>query len=449
VAEELFYYPYVSPRDGQRDLFRLAALYFDKVHLLDPLGAAGGLVGPGAVADEVKLLHEADLLEPIDPGRLLDVHAGIIGAAIEHDLADPDYLELCRQHDERASTVTLALEKPSAELADSARTRARDEAVQAFLSDTVPAAVQAARARIGQRGASAANAFSALVERPRLKHDGLKPKLADEVSFANGRPRSYRFADYPLPVGESIMVNHALVASTLQSAATPVTDDPLHAACLRHKLAQARGRVADVLAEKARERGFANAEASHQALMDVLLKLPSFSPSCPLELVIEYRLGRSDELAEARERLSELARCICDSLWTPELAEHVERTLIPDLSGLLRVARAHRDSWLGAGRPRAWVRASGVGAGAAGTLVGLGMTSSALLPLPVALATLGLGADADALRQAWENDGTSIEESGLSYLVHSPRSRRLTGRARTRAGSPQRARAEAAGRLRT
>jgi hypothetical protein len=40
--------------------------------------------------------------------------------------------------------------------------------------------------------------------------------------------KEYRFGDYPVELGESIMINQALFGGFLHSKATPVTDEPFH-----------------------------------------------------------------------------------------------------------------------------------------------------------------------------------------------------------------------------
>jgi hypothetical protein len=43
----IFYYPYASFTNAQAPLLKIAALYFDHLHLLDPEKASGGTIGVG------------------------------------------------------------------------------------------------------------------------------------------------------------------------------------------------------------------------------------------------------------------------------------------------------------------------------------------------------------------------------------------------------------------
>ena len=58
-----------------------------------------------------------------------------------------------------------------------------------------------------------------------------------------GRDRAgieYRYAEYPLPLGESVMTTHALFAGLLHSGATPITDERFHKRVLDLKIYRCR-----------------------------------------------------------------------------------------------------------------------------------------------------------------------------------------------------------------
>src|SRR5262245_34220936 len=52
TAHTLFYYPYGSFANRQAPLLKAAALYFDKLYILDPEKASGGEIGAVAVAED-------------------------------------------------------------------------------------------------------------------------------------------------------------------------------------------------------------------------------------------------------------------------------------------------------------------------------------------------------------------------------------------------------------
>ena len=45
ASHEIFYYPYANLTDAQAPLLKVAAIYFDKLVLLDPVGASRNTVG--------------------------------------------------------------------------------------------------------------------------------------------------------------------------------------------------------------------------------------------------------------------------------------------------------------------------------------------------------------------------------------------------------------------
>jgi len=49
-SHELFYFPYASLTNSQLPLLRVAALYFDKLIILDPVGASWATVGANHIA---------------------------------------------------------------------------------------------------------------------------------------------------------------------------------------------------------------------------------------------------------------------------------------------------------------------------------------------------------------------------------------------------------------
>ena len=50
TEHNLFYYPYVSFTNAQLPLLKLAAMYFDELVILDPVGASWDTIGADHVA---------------------------------------------------------------------------------------------------------------------------------------------------------------------------------------------------------------------------------------------------------------------------------------------------------------------------------------------------------------------------------------------------------------
>lgn len=61
----------------------MAALYFDKLVLLDPVGASWDIVGAGHIAsDAVRLLKDAGILDIVTPATVLANYEAPIAEAI-------------------------------------------------------------------------------------------------------------------------------------------------------------------------------------------------------------------------------------------------------------------------------------------------------------------------------------------------------------------------------
>jgi len=79
IEHKLFYYPYASFPNAQLFLLRVAALRFDKLVILDPVGASSNTIGADHVArDAVTLLKDAGILEIITPSKVLARYAGLL-----------------------------------------------------------------------------------------------------------------------------------------------------------------------------------------------------------------------------------------------------------------------------------------------------------------------------------------------------------------------------------
>jgi hypothetical protein len=213
----------------------------------------------------------------------------------------------------------------------------------------------------------------------------------DELRDVLGKTVEYRYADYPLPLGESIMLNHALFAGMLLKGATPVTDDSFHKAVLDLKLKRAWRvpQIAQALEDKTRRRGFASAELAVSALTDQLLQLPALSTRLPIEEVVEYRLKHSDNLAAARRELALMAQRIRSDPWSPEFAADIEHQVIPDLDQALKVVRATQVSWFKSKKGSLALRAAGLTAATAATVVSL-VAAPVIAPAALAVGALNL-----------------------------------------------------------
>jgi hypothetical protein len=113
-GHNLFYYPYASFTDRQLPLLKVAALWFDKLVILDPVGASWDTIGADHVArDAVRQLKDAGILEIVTPATVLAKYERPIADAVRLDMADREFLDLCDAQSQatRKQRWTLSLAK--------------------------------------------------------------------------------------------------------------------------------------------------------------------------------------------------------------------------------------------------------------------------------------------------------------------------------------------------
>jgi hypothetical protein len=241
----------------------------------------------------------------------------------------------------------------------------------------------------------------------------------DETGLSGNEVIEYRYAEYPLPIGEAIMMNHALFAGLVQAGATPITDDPFHNQALLLKLRRA---AQDPAVQQAR------ADRARQSKIDLLalatirdsqLNLPVLNPQLPLEEVLKYRQQHDAALRHARDKLGWMARRIEAEPWSKEFAAELEHKTIPDIATELDEVRRVRDDWLKSKRGRLALSATGIGVGTAAAVLAVFAAPLA----PVALATAGLSLSSATVIPGlqwlldWRDGKKSAQENGLHYLL--------------------------------
>lgn len=372
----VFYYPYATIGEQQSLLLKAAALYFDKLFILDPLKASWATIGPGDSESDLRLLEAEGILQRIAPEEVLLRNAKTIADAIERDLADPEFLKLCAEKAD--SRWTLALAKVPQAIRNDPKYQPFDQAMRSLMTD------------VGK------GSGTQYVEGT---YDECRGSGAGEVE--------YRYADYPFAVGEAIMLNHALVGSLLHSAAVPLTDEPLHSRILNYKLQKAREipEMRDVLESRQREQRFAGISAAAQALTD--LQLGVIPQELSIEQILDYRRTHGDELQLARDKLAWMAREIAKEPWTKAFDDEVHHKLIPALHAQMAPANKSWSSWL---------KVAGIAVG--GAAVVLGVFGNPLTPVAVGVAALTVGKDVGIGGLEWYLDWKNGKtQNGLHYLL--------------------------------
>jgi hypothetical protein len=424
----LFYYPYASLTNEQLPLLKVAALYFDKLFILDPVGASWGRIGADHFARvAVKELVGEGLLTIVTPAEVLENHEKAIGEAIRRDMQDREFLELCDAHSRttRKERWTLALAKvPKQTLTDQAMRHlmgdlARDAAHKAAyaIEDFVEHA-QALASLPGNDVPVPDHLLELAATHRRYYKSG---STYDEYREGYDSDVEYRYADFPLALGEAIMMNHALFAGLVHSSATPVTDNPFHSQALALKLrrAVAEPDVRQVIADRSRKPQAKAGPFAFEALTSSRFQLPILDPSVPLGAVLEYRKFNSDSLARVRHTLGRMARQVRSEPWSDEFAKELEAHAIPELTDQLEDTARKRDEWLAAQRSKGWYKGGGILVGIASAI--LTLVTAPVTPVAVTVAGLALvgGATIPGLEwfSDWRSGKKSHEENGLHYLL--------------------------------
>jgi len=134
TEHSIFYYPYASFKGEQQLLLKAAALYFDKLYILDPEKASWDGIGQSPLSHDLKLLEQENILVRIAPEDVLHKYEKIIAESIRSDLEDPEFLKLCEQSG-RAGRWTLALAKVPKDIRDDPAFQPLDRSMQHIMGD--------------------------------------------------------------------------------------------------------------------------------------------------------------------------------------------------------------------------------------------------------------------------------------------------------------------------
>ena len=431
TENRLFYYPYATMFNAQLPLLKTAALYFDKLVLLDPRDATWDRIGPDPSAlDEVLLLERHGLLERVSPTAVFKDYSSAFTQAVREDIHDPEFLQLCSDQAQQTGRHiwSLALAKVPDDLL-------ADQQLRSLLGNTAPRLANEMAYRIDQytehrlalshlTGNKDSNVSSQeLRQSADDRNFGNSRHVYDELrQDSAGNVLNYRYIEVPLALGEAIMVNHALFSGLFLSQATPIADDPFHAKILAHKLRRATKNplVRQILNDRVRERRLRSDLFATAALPDADLNLPALGPDVPVAAVLEYRQDHADELTQVRAHLATLARRIETDPWTDDFARELDHRTIPDLRDELNALRQQRDDWVHRGRKHAMLSAAGLAAGTGAAV----LTVFAAPVTPIILAIAGLSLVSGSVIpgaewvKSWREGKAAGHENGLSYLLH-------------------------------
>ena len=405
TKNNLFYYPYASFTDAQLPLLKVAALWFDKLFILDPGGASWDTIDAEQhVYNALRTLNEAGILEIITPSTVLAQYEKHIAEAIRRDMSDPEFLELCEAHAQSSGKRrwTLSLAKVPQDVQTDQKLR---HLMGDFARDVAGLAAQ-----FGERTGN-----------KEVAEYAAKGQSFDEYRETYKGVVGYRYADFPLPLGEAIMLNHALFAGLVHAEATPLTDETFHSKLLDLKMRRVRDIpvLHQALEDRARRSQIKADDLAITTLRDSRLELPVLHPEFQLQDILEYRRAHADALGEAREKLGIMAQGIRTQPWTEEFRDDMEHGPLKEIRQQLGQVRKARDSWVLGKRKTTGVALAGIGVAAASVVLSL-----VVAPLtPIALVTAGLSLTSDvAIPGAeWLSDlregQKTLGENGMHYLL--------------------------------
>jgi hypothetical protein len=425
TKHNLFYYPYASFTEKQLPLLKVAALYFDKLYILDPQGASWDSIGIDDVTlNAINSLKDAGILKIVTPSTVLASYEEAIAEAIRLDMQNLEFLNLCDAHSKVTGKQhwTLSLSKVPQELQnDKVMRRLMGDFASEVSGKTANETHEYREHQSDLLFADEQLANQFLQRQKDYEQFRATGKAYDEYRESQNGIIEYRYADYPLALGESIMMNHAMFAGLLHSKATPITDVPFHNQALSLKLNDAVNNpgIQKILTERIQQRQLKADILAYTGLTDSELNLPILNSELPLEVILEYRENNNDVLQASRDKLGKMARRIESEPWSEDFFKVLEHEAIPDLLDELAEATKARDAWLKSQRGRLALKGTGVAVGIATAVLAV----FAVPATPIALATAGLGLAAGAVLPGtewlldWRDGKKKTQENGLHYLL--------------------------------
>ncbi len=372
----IHYYPYASFTDNQLPLLKATALYFDKLHILDPFQASWKSIGAINAKEEVSFLKEKKILLPIHPAEVLHKYEAEIASSIRADMKDSEFLKICEDYG-KAKSWTLALAKVPKAIRDDSQYQPLDQSMRNLMGD-FSREMSTAAGQYQENYFEYAETHTSYNE----SYDG----YGDEYGNVE-----YRFADYPLALGESIMINHALFAGLLHAEATPITDDPFHKRVLEHKIKRSAQTplVREVIEDRFRSPQLKKDFFAQYLLTDREIKIPALSAEIPIDEIYNYRDKHKESLAQIRRKMGQFTRDIKDLPLTNDFEKDVDAAMA-NLDKELEELEKQRNSWLKDKKVKIGLSSAGIASGAAATTLSVILSATPLAPIGILIAGLGL-----------------------------------------------------------
>lgn len=396
----IFYYPYANFFNTKSPILKTAALYFDKLYILDPLKATYSKPGCLTLAkepDDILILEKEGILERIAPEEVIHKYEKEISKAIREDMKDLSFRQLCEDKDSNGMW-RLAVEKVPKDIRTDPEFKPIDKSMQRMMGK-IPQGI--------------VNDISRYNEVVASKYNEISPTW-DEYCETDRNVREYRYADFPLALGESIMMNQALFAGLLYKNATPVTDEEFHSVALGAKINRAldKRQFQRILSKRRTLHQIKTDQVAQHLLTGWQIDFPGFKPNVKIEKILKFRKKHGDELLAARKKLKEIAYQIEETPFTIDFIDELNYKTFPSLKTEISECKKAQKSW---------IAAAGIAAGTAASII-----SCVINPTPVhTVAALGtsLGFFGQNIVPGiewvkdWRDGKKAKKENGLHYLI--------------------------------
>lgn len=298
---DAFYYPYTQVHSF--DALKSMILYFDKIHVMSPYEASIGQANR-----ELETLESNHLIKYVSPSELLKRYDRLLTRSVINDLTDHQFLTYSSQ---RGSPWQIFSEKIPSDLGDYLLRKYFVDIPNFYSSEKTSHFL-----REGPHNEISEMNMRELIEQ---RHDAYMhwDKIAKDRDVGY---REFRQVTLPFEVGESLMINHALCASSSLKL-TPVTDIPLHHDFLIFKMAKMTKNplFKNILKDY---RYIKNVKIDLAAVNVISETLPALK-GAHIEDLLEFRDENKDALNRLKVEMGKLATDIQSSYWDPDFQKEV------------------------------------------------------------------------------------------------------------------------------
>jgi hypothetical protein len=292
---DALYYPYMNIRNTES--LKSMVLYFDKIHIINPLMAS---IGSSYDNSELNELEHNGVIRFLSPLDLLKNYDDIMTQSVMGDLTDPTFLSVCQQVDQRSWEIHTE-KVPSGFL---------DASYRKYLVD-IPNFYQGQSAKYQLREGP----FHSIHENHEY-YENIR-----EINENRDRHfREYRQVTLPFPVGESIMINHALCASSFLNL-IPITDDAVQHDFLMFKFN--RMQKSNFLRKILKDYRFIKNIKNDLTAVNVISEtIPSLTGASITDL-LEFRDENKDSLNRFKIEIGKLSSEIETSFWDADFHKKI------------------------------------------------------------------------------------------------------------------------------